>query len=132
MYGIKTRLDESLRSRDFTGLREALEKLPPAEVAHLIGELQGEQQVPVFRVLPRKTAAAAFAYLPLEKQEELLNLWGRKMSPRYSTRCRLMTAPRCSRNCRQRRPDSSYRCSMNERDPSPSTCWGTQRAASGG
>jgi magnesium transporter len=78
MYGIQTKLDESFRSRDFTGLREELEKLPPADLAHLIGELQGEQQVPVFRVLPRKTAAATFEYLPREKQEELLRSLGQE------------------------------------------------------
>jgi magnesium transporter len=78
MYSIQTRLDESLRSRDFAGLREAVDNLPPADVANLIGELPGEQQVPVFRVLPRKTAAATFEYLPLEKQEELLRSLGQE------------------------------------------------------
>jgi magnesium transporter len=78
MYDIQTRLDESLRSRDFAGLREAVDNLPPADVANLIGELPGEQQVPIFRVLPRKTAAATFEYLPLEKQEELLRSLGQE------------------------------------------------------
>jgi magnesium transporter len=78
MYGIQTRLDESLRSRDFAGLREAVDHLPPAEVANLIGELPSEHQVPLFRVLPRETAAATFEYLPLEKQEELLRSLGQE------------------------------------------------------
>jgi magnesium transporter len=78
MYAIQTRLDESLRSRDFAGLREAVDNLPPSDVANLIGELPGEQQVPIFRVLPRKTAAATFEYLPLEKQEELLRSLGQE------------------------------------------------------
>jgi len=76
MYGIQTKLNESLRSRDFAGLREAVDNLPPSDLANLIGELPSEQQVPVFRVLPRKTAAATFEYLPLEKQEELLRSLG--------------------------------------------------------
>jgi magnesium transporter len=78
MYAIQDKLDESLRSRDFAGLREAVDNLPPSDVANLIGELPGEQQVPVFRVLPRKTAAATFEYLPLEKQEELLRSLGQE------------------------------------------------------
>jgi magnesium transporter len=78
MYDIQTRLDESLRSRDFVGLREAVDHLPPADVANLIGELPSEQQVPLFRVLPRETAAATFEYLPLEKQEELLRSLGQE------------------------------------------------------
>jgi magnesium transporter len=78
MYAIQNKLDESLRSRDFAGLREAVDNLPPSKLANLIGELSSEQQVPVFRVLPRKIAAATFEYLPLEKQEELLRSLGQK------------------------------------------------------
>jgi magnesium transporter len=78
MYDIQTRLDESLRSRDFAGLREAVDNLPPSDLANLISELSSEQQVPVFRVLPRKTAAATFEYLPREKQEELLRSLGQE------------------------------------------------------
>src|SRR5215475_10147772 len=78
MYAIQDKLDESLRSRDFARLREAVDNLPPSDLASLIGELPGEQQVPLFRVLPRKTAAATFAYLPLEKQEELLRSLGQE------------------------------------------------------
>ncbi|MBO0719665.1 MAG: magnesium transporter [Blastocatellia bacterium] len=78
MYEIQTRLDESLRSRDFVGLREAVDHMPPADVANLISELPSEQQVPLFRVLPRDTAAAAFEYLPWEKQEELLRSLGQE------------------------------------------------------
>jgi magnesium transporter len=78
MYDIQTRLDESLRSRDFAGLREVVGNLPPSDLANLISELSSEQQVPVFRVLPRKTAAATFEYLPREKQEELLRSLGQE------------------------------------------------------
>lgn len=72
MLAIRTKLEESLRARDFAGLRETVKGLPPSELADLIGELPGERQAPVFRILPRKIAASAFEYLPLEKQEELL------------------------------------------------------------
>jgi magnesium transporter len=72
MQSIRTNLEEALGSRDFAGLREAVDNLPPSDLANLISELPGEQQAPVFRVLPRKTAAATFEYLPLEKQEGLL------------------------------------------------------------
>src|SRR5262245_23153650 len=78
MYVIQTKLEESLRLRDFAGLREAVDNLPPSDLANLIGELPGEQQVLVFRILPRKTAAATFAYFPLEKQEELLRSLGQE------------------------------------------------------
>src|SRR5262245_226138 len=72
MQVIRTRLEDAIRLRDFVGLRDAVERLSPAELADLIGEAPGEQQATVFRVLPRATAAATFEYLPHDKQEELL------------------------------------------------------------
>ncbi|MCI0339501.1 MAG: magnesium transporter [Acidobacteria bacterium] len=72
MQSIRIRLEEAIRSRDFAGLREAVDNLPSSDLSNLISELPSEQQAPVFRILPRKTAATTFEYLPLEKQEELL------------------------------------------------------------
>src|SRR5215813_13329922 len=72
MRKIPINLDEAIRAHDFVGLRVSVEKLPPSELADLIGDLPGEQQATVFRVLPRATAATTFEYLPYEKQEELL------------------------------------------------------------
>jgi Mg/Co/Ni transporter MgtE len=71
MREIQTRLEDAIHLRDFAGLRDAVEGLPPWELAQLIGEAPGEQQATVFRVLPRATAAATFEYLPHDKQEEL-------------------------------------------------------------
>jgi magnesium transporter len=72
MQSIQNQLEDAICSRDFAGLRDAVNNLPPLDLANLMSDLPGEQQAPVFRVLPRKTAAATFEYLPLEKQEELL------------------------------------------------------------
>jgi len=71
-------LEEAIRIRDFVGLRDAADKLPPAEIANLFGKLSGEQQAPLFRVLPRKLAASTFEYLPLYEQEELLKALGQE------------------------------------------------------
>src|SRR5262245_33344370 len=65
-------LGEAIRARSFAGLRDALDRLPPSEIATMISDLPGAQQAPVFRILPRKLAATTFEYLPLEKQEDLL------------------------------------------------------------
>jgi magnesium transporter len=78
MQGIQTRLETAIRARDFAGVRDAVDNLPPSDLANLLSELPGEQQAPVFRVLPRKTAATAFEYLSLEKQEELLKSLGQE------------------------------------------------------
>ena len=65
-------LAAAVRTRDFSGLREALEKMPPSEIANLIIQIHTDDQALLFRVLPRKLAATTFEYLPLEEQEELL------------------------------------------------------------
>jgi magnesium transporter len=72
MQLIQTRLEDAIRLRDFVGLRDAVEGLPPSDLADLIGELPADRQATAFRVLPRATAAATFEYLPYDKQEELL------------------------------------------------------------
>jgi magnesium transporter len=72
MQLIQTRLEDAIRLRDFVGLRGVVEGLPLPDLADLIGELSAERQATAFRVLPRATAAATFAYLPYDKQEELL------------------------------------------------------------
>jgi magnesium transporter len=61
-----------VRTRDYTKLRDLMRNRPPDHLATLLGDLTVEDQVVVFRLLPRKDAAAAFEYLSLEQQEALL------------------------------------------------------------
>src|SRR5262245_18986948 len=72
MQTIQINLEKAIRARDFAGLRDAFDDLPPSELAPLIQDLPIEQQTTVFRILPRKLAAATFEYLPLKEQEEML------------------------------------------------------------
>lgn len=65
-------LERLIRERDFVALRRALHVWPPPDLAHLIAELETEDQVIVFRILPRKLAAEVFEYMELEAQEQLL------------------------------------------------------------
>ncbi|MEJ7713971.1 MAG: CBS domain-containing protein [Pyrinomonadaceae bacterium] len=65
-------LGELITQRDFFALRSTLREYPPVELAELIEELAVEEQVIVFRLLPRETAAEVFEYLPLETQDSLL------------------------------------------------------------
>ena len=53
-------------------LRAALSELDPVDVAEILIDLPPEDEGVIFRVLPRDKAAAAFSYLPLERQEELV------------------------------------------------------------
>src|SRR5262245_49890714 len=67
-------LDDLFRSRDFAALRDNLSRLTPQDLAMMIGEAAPQEQVILFRILPRKLAATTFEYLPLEKQRHLLSV----------------------------------------------------------
>jgi magnesium transporter len=66
-------LDDIFRSRDFAVLRNNLSRLTPPDLAAMIGEAAPHEQVILFRLLPRKLAAATFEYLPFEKQRHLVS-----------------------------------------------------------
>jgi magnesium transporter len=65
-------LSAIVRTRDYSKLRDMIRNRPPEHLARLLGDLSIEDQVVVFRLLPRKDAAATFEYLSLEQQETLL------------------------------------------------------------
>lgn len=57
---LQTDLERIIRARDFSALRGRLENLSPADLASLLARLETEDQVIVFRILPRKLAASVF------------------------------------------------------------------------
>ena len=61
-----------LRARDYARLRDMLRNRHAGDVATLLTALSLEDQVVVFRVLPRKDAAAVFEYLSQDAKEALL------------------------------------------------------------
>ena len=61
-----------LRTRDYARLRDTLRNRHAGDVAELLTALSLEDQVVVFRVLPRKDAAAVFEYLSHDAKEGLL------------------------------------------------------------
>ena len=65
-------LERIIRARAFSALRGKLENWEPADLASLIISLPVEDQVIVFRILPRGLAADVFEYLNLAAQELLL------------------------------------------------------------
>jgi len=65
-------LAASVRARDFTRLRDQVRNWPPSDLAHALTDLALDEQVVVFRVLPRKDAAGTFEYLSIEQQNALL------------------------------------------------------------
>ena len=61
-----------LRARDYARLRDMMRNRHASDLAALLAELSLEDQVVVFRVLPRKDAAAVFEYLSHDAKESLL------------------------------------------------------------
>lgn len=65
-------IQRMLTERDFSGLRRLIVALEIADIAEAIGELEPDDQVVVFRVLPREQAAECFEYLEAPAQEVLI------------------------------------------------------------
>jgi magnesium transporter len=59
-------------TRDFNALREMFREWPPADVAEVILDMDEDDRVIVFRVLPHALAADVFEYLDVEAQQQLL------------------------------------------------------------
>ncbi|MDP9187490.1 MAG: hypothetical protein M3O72_09075, partial [Verrucomicrobiota bacterium] len=59
-------------ARNFAALREMFREWPPADVAEVILDMDEDDQVIVFRVLPSALAADVFEYLDVEAQQKLL------------------------------------------------------------
>lgn len=65
-------VEQLIRERQFMALRREFAGWTPQDLARLISELETEDQVIVFRILPRKLATEVFEYLDLEAHEQLL------------------------------------------------------------
>ncbi|MFN2508398.1 MAG: magnesium transporter [Chthoniobacterales bacterium] len=59
-------------ARRFGALRELFEDWPPADVAEVILDMEENDQVIIFRVLPHNLAADVFEYLEIDAQQQLL------------------------------------------------------------
>jgi magnesium transporter len=61
-----------IRTGDFAALRDQLAEHRPQELAALFCEWRADDRVLAFRILPRRTAAAVFEYMPAECQQSLV------------------------------------------------------------
>src|SRR5882762_8901563 len=59
-------------ARNFTALRELFSDWPPADVDEVILDMDEDDQVIIFRILPSALAADVFEYLDVEAQQKLL------------------------------------------------------------
>ena len=65
-------LQQLIRGRRWTELRDALINLAPPDIASVLIEVPDEDDAAIFRLLPREYAGQVFAYLPVDHQENLI------------------------------------------------------------
>ena len=65
-------LRELLETKQYTRLRQSLSELNDADIAAFMEELDEEDMLKVFRILPKSIAADVFAYLEVDNQQMII------------------------------------------------------------
>ena len=64
---------ELIQNKQYSALRNELSEWNEADIAQILEEIEDiEQQVKVFRILPKSIAADVFAYLPIEVEQRII------------------------------------------------------------
>jgi len=71
-------LKEYLEKRQYLKLRTWIQDLNDADIAAMMEELNQEEQMKVFRILPKDMAADIFSYLPIEIEQQIITLMSDK------------------------------------------------------
>ncbi|MGB4267726.1 MAG: magnesium transporter, partial [Spirochaetota bacterium] len=75
---IQPEIKELIDKREFSVLKEVFSEWAPADLAELISELPEDEQVIIFRLLPKQLQAETFEYLDFEVQSYLLENLAKK------------------------------------------------------
>ena len=65
-------LTELLHSKEYSVLRTTLAEMNEADIAAVLDEMENEDSLKMFRILPKGMAADVFAYLDLEDQQYII------------------------------------------------------------
>ncbi|WP_026517543.1 magnesium transporter [Butyrivibrio sp. MC2021] len=65
-------LQDLLSSRQYTLLRQTISEMNTADIAAAMGEMENEESLKMFRILPKDMAADVFAYLELDAQQYII------------------------------------------------------------
>ncbi len=65
-------IKELLATRQYTSLRQKIAEMNEADVAALMDELEEDEMLKVFRILPKDLAADVFSYLEVENQQMII------------------------------------------------------------
>ena len=63
---------ELLDSKQYTRLRQMLAELNDADIAVLLEELEEQELLKVFRILPKDLAADVFSYMDVDNQQFII------------------------------------------------------------
>ena len=66
-------LRELLAAKKYTNIRQFLAELNEADIALLMEDLEEEERLKVYRILPKNLAADVFSYLEVDSQESIIN-----------------------------------------------------------
>ena len=69
---LKPDLQELIQSKNWDALRDALSHFDPSDIAEILIEIPDQDDVAIFRILPRDLAGRVFSYLPLDHQTTLI------------------------------------------------------------
>ncbi len=76
LRAIEKQVQELIFKRDLHDLRDVLSELAPADIAEVLEAISNDDQVVVFRILPRDLASDVFSELSSEIQEALIHSLG--------------------------------------------------------
>lgn len=75
---LRPEIEELIDSRDWVGLKDALQDVPAVDIAELFEEINPEIAVVIFRLLKKQKAAEVFSHLSNRKEVEFLDLLTRR------------------------------------------------------
>lgn len=75
---LKPEIDELIQNKDWITIKEALDDVPPVDIAELLEDLTPEVAVVIFRLLKKSKAADVFTYLSTSKGVELLEIFSKQ------------------------------------------------------
>ena len=70
-FGVEE-IRERLRKGQYTSLRKIIEELNDADIADYMEEMEEEEVIKIFRILPKDTAADVFSYLEIDRQQSII------------------------------------------------------------
>lgn len=65
-------LKELIETKQYTRLRQALAEMNDADIASFLEEIEEEDLLKIFRILPKSLAADVFSYLDMENQQSII------------------------------------------------------------